>query len=200
MKYFVLLFIISTLQSHSKGQKEINLSISNDGKFDILYHRFESTATGAILGGIIGGTIEEGVRKGKDTKKKKEILNLLSDATCRTRLIDTFIGKLSYNDIIVLEEDNIKKNKKSKFWLEINILKCGFKMVNSATKEVSAFVEFKTKIRNKNKTTLKKKLSIIAKNKYSYQNLVANTETLNNELTLVLIKAGQRLANKIIYQ
>jgi len=200
MKYFLLFFIVLTFQSYSKSKKEVNLSIASNGTFDILYHRFESTATGAILGGIIGGSIEEGVRKGKDTKKKKEILNLLSDSTCKKRLVDTLIDKLNDNDIKVQESSDLKKNKKSKFWLELKILKCGFKMVNSSTKEISAFVEFKTKIRNKNKITQKKKHTIKAKNNYSYNDLITNAEIINSELTLVLERAGKRLANKIIYQ
>ena len=200
MRFFSLLLFLFTLQVYSKNTTTINLSISNEGKFDVLYHRFESTATGAVFGGLIGGTIEEGVRKNKDNNKKKEILKLISNSSCKDRLISSLIEKLEDNTFEIVLEQETKKNKKSKFWLDVKILKCGLKMVNSTTKEISTFVEYNSIVREKNKIITKKKHSIVSKNQYNYLALSNDIKNLNSELDLVLKKAGKRLANKLIYQ
>ncbi len=197
MRIFTIIIVLFTFQGQTKT---INLSISNEGKFDVNYHRFASTNYGAIIGGLVGASIDSGIRKGKDTKKKNELLKTLSDSTCKTRLVEQFVNKLINNEFTVVLEQSNKKNKKSTFWLDINIIKCGYKMVNSSTEEMSAYVEFKTVIRTNNKVVTKKKYSIKAKKQYNYQKLVKDTQIINTELGLVLIKAGKRLANKIIYQ
>lgn len=194
-----ILLLLLSATIYAETSKNINISIAKEGDFDLFYHRSQSTATGAVLGGLIGAGIEEGVRKGKDTKKKKIVLSLVSDSNCKTRFLNKLVSKLEKNNFNTLLEASFKDNKKSKNWLNIKIAKCGFMMVNTSTMEMSAFVDFKVVIKNKNKTVYKNKFSIRSKEQYKFENLIADEQKINVELESVLHRAGSRLASKIIY-
>lgn len=200
MKTFILISLILSAHVCAKKPQKLNFSVSDAGTFDVLYHRPQSTTTGVVIGGLIGGSIEEGVRKGKDVSKRNQLLEIITDSSCKERMLNSFVKKLEENDICITMEQDPKINKKSTFWLDVKIQKCGVKKANSNKNEVFTFVEYKTTVKIKNVVHSKERYSIVAKKKYEYEKLSTNAELLDAELTSVLIKAGKRLANKIIYQ
>jgi hypothetical protein len=84
-KYSIKVVILLLLETSVSAQdtNNIYLVVKKEGKFDVLFNRAISTATGAALGGLIGAAIEEGIRSGEDKKKLKPLLPHVTDTSCR---------------------------------------------------------------------------------------------------------------------
>lgn len=197
MKYTILALLFSTT-AIAQENKEIKILVSNTGMFDIIFHRAKSTATGAILFGVIGATVQEGHLKSKDTKMKKQVLETLSDSSCSKNFINKLIEKLGKNSFNAYLADN-KKDKSKELFLNIKIKKCGFKMVNSTTNYIAAFIDFNVFLLEDKKRVFEKKFAIKSKHQYSFADLISDKQRIDDEMTSVLNRAGTRLANKIIY-
>jgi len=198
----ILILLIWSTILFSQERNEINIHVTSTGKFDVLFHRAQSTATGAILFGLIGAGVQQSIESGKDTGMKKTVLKLVEDASCKSRLIKSLTEKLEQNGYKtnVIQKKRLSKSEKNNTVLGLKIIRCGYRLVNSSTKKMSAFVEFKATLKDKKREIYKNKFLIKSKQHYLFQDLLDDIHKINDELDTVLKKAGARLANKIIYK
>lgn len=195
----VLLLSASTYASETRT---IYIETIGEGKFEVLYHRALSNATGAVIGGIIGAGIQSGIEAGKDQKKTKELSPLIIKDTWKTRFLNTLNDKLESEGFeAVWVEDS--KDVGDGLVLKIYPDQYGFKLVNTSRRLVSAFIDFKASLSSgssKNaKGNNKEAYYLTNKNQYPYDDLLKEDSPINADLEAVLEKAAKRLANKIIY-
>lgn len=199
--YLCLLIGLNTNALPNEKQS-VSLNLNNGGKFDVLYHRAESAATGIVLAGLIGYGIEEGIRGGKDGKKKDQLLSYISDPSCKNIFLSSLAEKLKkegYDVSNSQSSENVKAGH-DKLSLNIKINSCGFKLVNTDSKQVSAFIDFKTILYDGNKNPVKQKYIFFGKTKTPFEELLQSKLSIEKEFSSVLKKAGKRLANKIVYR
>jgi len=180
----------------------VELQVSAEGKFEVLHSRAKSTATGAALFGLIGAGIEEGNRAGKDKKREEEIIPLLEDTTCSPVLINAMAERLSEKGFKLHAPDaGIQAVGEIQNILHLKIVACGFKMVDSGTEDMAAFVAAKYYVIEPKQKKPKKMspLLIFGKTRSIWEAILSNPESANAEFAAVKVKAGRRLANKIIY-
>lgn len=70
-------------------------TVNKKRKIHEFYNRVVSTSTGAVLDGLIGAAIEEGISSKKNSGKKRILTALIDDTTSR-RLSDRRIGQSRY--------------------------------------------------------------------------------------------------------
>ena len=80
---------------------KVILYIEDEGKFEVLHSRAKSTATGAVLFGLIGAGIEESSRSGKDKEKEEAILVHIPDDACHNTLVDGMTERLGEKDYVL---------------------------------------------------------------------------------------------------
>lgn len=194
-----LLVLLYSFPALSDAPQSIAIVFEDEGKVDVLYHRAMSTSTGAVIGGLIGAAVEEGVRDGKDDKKLALILPHLRDPVCTKQFLLALTEKLEAGGYQPMYSED---SQSSPLILQIDIDSCGFKMVNTSTQKVSAFISFEAKLMSvkKREPELEEKFYLNSKEHYQFEELVATSEKIQPEFDLALEKAGRRLANKIIYR
>lgn len=199
--FVCLSFSTSADEIKFESNPTLGIIITKNSDFDVLYHRAESTATGAVFLGLVGAGIEEGVRGGKDTAKKKQLLEFLDEPSCKAVFVNSFTTKLTNKNYRVVELDRSKKSTVD-YMLEVKIDACGFKMTNSNTRLMSAFMSIRTvlKDRDGDDLGLDKSFLIVSKTERTFESFLKNTEFIVSDFEYVQKKAGKRLANKIIYQ
>lgn len=193
---FILASLIVALPSFATGVVE--LRVKKEAKFDVVYDRADSSSTGAVIGGLIGAAIEEGVRGSKDTEKKNLLLGSLDDSTCTARIVNALEATLLKSEYALIRESS---GTDSTLRLELSVRNCGFKMVNTITGEASAYVKMTAELFVPGvKKPRKQEVYVTGKNQYLFESLVSEKDSINEEFSYVLSKAGKKLANKIIYR
>ena len=203
LKFLSIIFSLLSATTGQADDKSLALLIKDNSKFEVLLHRAKSTATGAVLGGLIGAGIEDGVRSNHDNEKKSLLLNRMDEPSCSEELISTLIKKLEKKEFQIEKIKLLKDAKKSKktFILELDIKNCGFKLVNSTNIDrLAAFVEFKSKFYLAGEKKPKSQSNLfLGKRSYTFNELLDTNTNLSDEMSGVLKKSGKRLASKIIY-
>lgn len=194
-----LVFAAST---YANETKTIYIEIVGEGKFEVIYHRAKSNATGAVIGGLIGAGIQSGIEASKDQEKTKELNPLIKNDTWKIRFLDTLNDKLESEGFeAVWVEDS--KDIDNGLVLKIYPDQYGFKLINTSTLLVSAFIDFKAGFSSRSsknsKDNEKEAYYLTNKNQYPYDDLLKEDSPVNTDLEAVLEKAAKRLANKIIY-
>ncbi len=194
-----LLFSAST---YATDIKTIYIDIVGEGEFEVIYSRATKTGTGAAFGGLIGAGIQSGVEANMDTKKTKELSPLIKKDTWKTQFLDTLNNKLEaegFKAVWVEDKGDIGDGVVLKVYPE----SYGFKVVDTSTYLVSAFIAFKAQFSNgqlkKGQKSEKEGYYITNKNQHPFENLLKEDSPANSDLETVLNKAARRLANKIIY-
>jgi hypothetical protein len=195
----MLLLITSTCAADTKT---VYIDIIGEGKFEVVYHRALTNATGALIAGLIGAGIQSGIESDRDSRKRDELQPLINRDSWKTEFLDTLNDKLESSGFDAVWVENTKDIDDG-IVLSIYPDQYGFRMVDTSTQMVSAFTAFKASISSrstiKNKKQEKEKFYITNKNQHPYHVLLMEDSPVNSELEAVLIKAAKRLANKIIY-
>lgn len=194
-----LLFCASTFATDIKT---IYIDIVGEGEFEVIYSRATTTGTGAAFGGLIGAGIQSGVEANMDAKKTRELSPLIKKDTWKTQFLDTLNNKLKAEGFkAVWVED--KREIGDGVVLKVYPESYGFKVVDTSTYLVSAFIAFKAQFSNgqlkKGQKSEKEGYYITNKNQHPFENLLKEDSPANSDLETVLNKAARRLANKIIY-
>jgi len=183
--------------------KTIYIDIVGAGTFEVIYHRALSNATGVVIGGLVGAGIQSGIEAGLDTGKAQQLSPLIAGDTWKTRFLDTLNDKLQaegYQAVWV----NSSKEIGDGVVLKIYPAQYGFRLVDTTTNMVSAFVAFKASFwkgkPKSNQKSQKEEYYITDKNQHTFDDLLVEGSPANSELESTLEKAARRLANKIIYR
>lgn len=192
--------LLYTASIYAADTKTIYIEIVGEGKFEVLYHRVLSNAVGAAIGGLIGAGIQSGIEAGKDEEKTKELGPLIAKDTWKNQFLDTLNDKLVAEGFMAVWVESSRDSGNGNV-LKIYPEQYGFKLVDTSTRLVSAFVDFKASFSSGNmkKEGEKEAYYITNKNQYTYENLLSDKSPVNSDLEAVLEKAANRLANKIIY-
>jgi hypothetical protein len=200
--HFIATVFLLSASVHAADTKTIYIEIVGKGEFEVIYHRVLSNAFGAAIGGLIGAGIQSSVEAGKDQKKTDELSPLIKKETWKTEFLDTLNDKLEAEGFEAVWVDD-HKDAGDGFILRVYPESYGFKMVNTTTMMVSAFIAFKADFSagNAKNTNAEEKEAyyITNKNQYPYEKLLEENSPVNSDLEAVLEKAANRLANKIIY-
>jgi hypothetical protein len=187
-------------------ESKVVLIVADDSpKFDVIYHRALTNATGAVIGGLIGAGIQAGIESEKDGKKRDAMSPHVSDQVWNDvyvkTLNETLIAK-GYEPKWVTTKDK-PKDMKADVYVSLYPSSYGFRMVDTTTSVVAAYVEFEaiyTREPPKSKKKADKEAFYMTGQKQaSYEDLIKETAALNAEVEGVLAAAARRLANKIIY-
>jgi hypothetical protein len=187
--------------------RAIQIRVDGTPEFDVVYHRAKTNATGAVIGGIIGAGIQAGVEADRDSDKRKEIQPHIADDVWQNVFLKTLGEALQAKGFqpqwIVEGEKDAKDKAKEKADVYVILFTdaYGFRVVDSTTMLVSAYVEFEATYAREPIKRVKEKepFYITDKKQASYEDLLKTGTAMNGEIEAVLAQAARRLANKIIY-
>lgn len=195
------LLLLST-SIYAADTKTIHIDVVGEGKFEVIYHRALSNATGAVIGGLIGAGIQSGVESGRDREKTDQLRLLINKDAWKVRFLETLNDKLETEGFEAVWVEDAKKTGDG-LVLKIYPENYGFKLVDSSTHAVSAFIDFKASLSNGSSKDPeeweKEAFYLTNRNQYSFEQLLGENSPVNSDLEAVLEKAALRLANKIIY-
>lgn len=204
----IFLIILTTLlfsaAPYANGVTTVYIDVVGEAEFEVFYDRALSNATGAVIAGLIGAGIQSGVESSNDAAKTRELLPLVSKDAWKTRFLDTLNETLESNGFEAVWVDT-SRGIGDGIILKIYPEEYGFKIVDTSTRMVSAFIAFKATFStghpgdDNGRENEKKKYYITNKNQHPYDELLMEDSPVNSELEAVLVKAARRLANKIIY-
>jgi|GEM_PF-5710836 len=181
----------------------VHYSLEKEGKFHVLYSRANSNATGAALGGLLGAGIQAGVENGKDERKEAAVLAYIAVTDCAPLLETAFFERLeNTGDYSVVDADSEVPEADSDLKVELTIDRCGFKLVNSERMFVAAFAEARYRIFSLDEAKPKsaERLLLLGKSRSTWDGLLNEETEIPLRFERVLKRAGQRLANKVIYR
>lgn len=198
---FPLIFILSCGYSNALEKTTIYIDVVGNSKFDVIYHRAKSNATGAVIAGLIGAGVQAGVESGKDEKKTKEIQPLIEANSWKEYFLDNLNNNLESRNF---EAEWIDGKRKLSEGIVLRIYpgSYGIKMVDTSTLLMSAYVDFNatlTNLRKGKKEGAKKNFYLTSKSLISYETFSADKVLLNSDLQSALTMAAKRVANNIIY-
>jgi hypothetical protein len=195
------MLLLST-SSYATDTKTVYIDIIGKGKFEVIYHRALTNATGAVIAGLIGVGIQSGIESDRDSRKREELKPLINQDSWKIEFLDTLNDKLESSGFEAVWVEN-SKDVNDGIILNVYPDQYGFRMVDTSTRMISAYTTFEAsfssrtaKIKEKQE---KEKFYITNKNQHPYDVLLMEESPVNSELKAVLNKAAKRLANKIIY-
>jgi hypothetical protein len=201
-QFFLAIILTFAAQYCAASSKTVYIDVIGEGDFEVVYHRAESNATGAVIAGVIGAGIQSGTEKGKDSEKEEQLRPLINKDTWRVQFLDTLNDKLvskGYEAVWVDDTRDIAEGIVLKIYPD----KYGFTMVNTSTRLVSAFITFEAIFsgsgRSEQKAAEKESYYITDRNQHPFDELLQEDSPVNAELEATLRKAAKRLANKLIY-
>ena len=196
----LLVIALVGLISTTATAENIYLEIKQIGKFEVLYDRAKSTATGAVIGGLIGAAVEDSIRNDKDKKKEADVLRHLENPACEGPIISALREKLlSKGKILEVVETS---HKNVGMHLKLSVKSCGFKLVDATLHEVAAYADLRAKlyVDGDLDPDFEKRFYLTSKNQQPFPTLLSESEYIEAEFLSALERAGKRLANKLIYR
>jgi hypothetical protein len=197
--------LLCAVKAGAAENRSILIELDGDPKFDVVYHRALTNATGAVIAGLIGAGIQASIESEKDSKKREQIRPHVSEQVWRDVYVKTLNETLLAKGFepVWVEGKQKPKDFKADVYLVLLPGSYGFRMVDSTTSLVSSYVEFEAIYSPEPITSRKKPAKeafyVTSKKQASYEDLVKETAALNAEVEAVLALAARRLANKIIY-
>jgi hypothetical protein len=188
---------------HASEKTTIYIEVVGNEKFDVIYHRATSNATGMAMAGLLGAGIQSGVESSKDATKTKEIEPMIEAESWKLHFLNTINTSLESKNYEVEWIDSKKSKKISEgLVLKIYPTSFGIKISDTATLLMCAYADFNATLTNadkKEKEGKKKNFHIIGKDQKTYENFTSDKALLNSEVQAALTMAAKRIANKIIY-
>lgn len=176
--------------------RQLFVEIVKDGNFEVLLSRSKSGTASAVFFGLIGGGIESASRASSDTQREKRVAGELAETSCRTRFESALTEHLRNNNTVIVDRETLGITR-----LSVEIVACGFKVMNRENEGLSAYFEatYHLTLSNEKKTKKPKRLLVVGKNRSQWIEYEQSGELAAQEFQQVLDKAGRKLANKVIY-
>lgn len=191
-------------QAVANESRTVQIRVDGAPKFDVVYHRALTNATGAVIGGLIGAGIQSSIESDKDAKKRETLGPHVGAGVWNDAFVKTLNETLQAKGFApVWVEGKADPNaSKADIYLTLFPASYGFRMVDSTTALVSAYVEFQAVYSNEVKPRQKlprEAFYMTNKKQTSYDELANEPAALGGDVESVLAQAARRLANKIIY-
>jgi hypothetical protein len=199
---FAALYVTAT-SVFADEPKLIHIQVDGSPQFDVIYHRALTNNTGGAIAGLIGAGIQAGIESDKDAKKRAAVSSHIKadvwNEVFVKSLNEAFLAK-GYQP--VWDADGKSASGAGDLQLVLSPDSYGFRMVDTSTALVSAFVQFQA-VYAHDRTSLRKQSEevfyLTSKKQQSYDDLIRNVSELEPDLEAVLAQSARRLANKIIY-
>jgi hypothetical protein len=191
-------------QAVANESRTIQIRVDGAPRFDVVYHRALTNATGAVIGGLIGAGIQSSIESDKDAKKREALGPHVSAGLWNDAFVKTLNEALQTKgfDPLWVEGKADPQAPEADIYLTLFPASYGFRMVDSTTALVSAYVEFAATYTNEVKPRQKlpkEAFYMTNKKQSSYEDLANEPAALSGDVESVLAQAARRLANKIIY-
>lgn len=199
----VLLVALATGLCADETGLTVRVIIKDNGEFEVLHSRAKTTATGAVLFGLIGYGIEESSRVGEDNEREAQVLAFLPSEDCRTDFTEALSARLAEKgfaaSVLTAENDSVIVFD---YTIRLKIRACGFKLANSTSNDVSAFYAASYAIDKAGKKPSRAMTDMLITGTFrsDWTTFVAQPELAASEFESVRIHAGRRLANLLIYE
>lgn len=197
-----LLLVLPPVTHAEHAPGSVLVAIETDGEFEVLHSRAKTTGTGVVLFGLIGYGIEESSRVGDDNQREAQVLAFLPTDDCRTGFEDALVAKLEekgYAATVVASHKYAAGSFDQTIRLKIRA--CGFKLANSSSDEVSAFYAASYAIDKAGQKPAREMTDMLITGAFrsDWSGFVAEPEIARTEFESVRVRAGQRIANRLIY-
>ena len=179
--------------------KAVSLHVDRDGSFEVLHSRATSTATSAVFFGLIGAAVTGGQESGEDREREAQLLPLFADATCRETFTTAFAHRLREKQVALLAP-RPEESVAPEIWVRIDA--CGFKLMDPDSGDLAAFFAAEYAILDapaRDTPRDRSRLLMIGRQRQTWEELTANGELAASLFDNVKVRAGRRLANKVIY-
>lgn len=189
-------------ESGAPAGQQVVLKLESSGEFEVLHSRAETTATGLVLFGLIGYGIEESSRASEDKKREDAILIEVPEDVCHNHVVEAMTQRLAEKEYsLAVVDTTTADSSDNTYVIRLKIDACGYRKINTTTDEISAFFAAEYQILNPGEKASKKleRLMITGSERKQWDDLVGDLDSAVEEFRLVKIKAGRRLANKLIY-
>ncbi|HEY7772757.1 MAG TPA: hypothetical protein VIC26_06235 [Marinagarivorans sp.] len=196
-KIFITFAVLSflTFKAHAEeNSKALYIATKKPSEFDVMYSRVSSNMTGAAIGGLIGAGIQAGVESSKDAERRESLQPHVPKDIWETAFNGPLYKKFERANFKILEKDG-----KNGISIQIIPEMHGFKVVDTNTKLMSAFISFQAKFYKNGKLDNTDNYYLIHKQKHSFEGLTEDPEKAMKQLESIIRKGARRLANKVIY-
>lgn len=184
-------------QAADQSQQPFQVTDSKPGEFEVIYHRVKPAGIGAVVGGIIGVAVQQGIQSSDDEAMAKQVLASNPDLVCDQPLLNALISKLQSSGTYVL--NNSPANKED-LVVEVEIKDCGLHLADSNALALSSYVSFTLRVQPPGGKSWSEDIQISGRNRYSFDEFVNQQGLASVEVTDALTRAGVRAADKIIYK
>ena len=200
-----LALLLACVPALGAEPRTIAIEVDGDARFDVVYHRALTNATGAVIAGLIGAGIQAGIEADHDAKKRRELAAHVAEDAWRDvflrTLTETLVAK-GFEPVWV--ETDGHQRAGADLYLVLYPATYGFRMVDSTTALVSAYVEFEARYASeplaaRNKSPPRERFYVTDRTQVSYDDLVAETAGIHPRVAAALALGARRLANKIVY-
>ena len=182
----------------SAATSHLHLQITRDGKFEVFASRAKSgdTAIAIALLGFVGYGIVTSSKSENDTERERQVAPDAGPRTCRIGFEQALSSHLEKKGFAIEAEPD-----ETLPVLEVAIVSCGFRTLDRSNGDMSAFFETKFRFTQAGARRSRKpqRLFETGKLRAAWSEYENSPALAADELQLVLSRAGQKLANKIVY-
>lgn len=151
---------------------------------------------GAIVASVVGAAIQKSVQAAQDEALTKQVLHLNPDIDCGQPLLDAMNVKLkstATRAFEVVADPNV-------VLAQVDIHDCTLHIADSKEKRLSSYVSLTLTVKPSNGESWHEDIQISGRNRYSLDDFTNQPSLARTELMDVVVRAGTRAANKIIYR
>jgi hypothetical protein len=192
-------------QAVANESRTVQIRVDGAPRFDVVYHRARTNAVGAAFASVIGAGIQYAIESEKDANKREALGPHVSAGVWNDVFVKTLNEALQAKgyDPVWVEGKADPQAPKADVYLTLFPASYGFRMVDSNTALVSAYVDF-TAVYSREPHKPRQRLTKEAfymtnKKQSSYDDLANEPAALSGDVESVLTQAARRLANKMIY-
>ena len=192
----VVIFTLGSVEAAElEGASSLHLKITRDGNFEVLSARSKSYGV-SVLFGLVGAGVASASKGGRDNEREKAISSEALAANCRAEFERALYDHLENNSYVV----DIDPSERSPS-LEIEIVACGFRVVDRRKDDLAAFFEAKYRFTRPGVKRAKKSQRLFQMGEFrgEWMDFERSPTLAADEFQQVLARAGQKLANRIIY-
>ena len=193
--YALSLLLTAGVADAAPPVSHLYLKIVRDGDFEVFLSRSKGVDA-SVLFGWVGITFMMDARHARDTKREAQVAPDSEATVCRNGFEWALQERLEEENFSIAIESNGQLPV-----LEVKIVACGFRVLNRSTAEMSAFFEAKYRFTQAGarRSTRAQRLLEIGDARAAWSEFEQSPALAADEIQQVLMQAGRKLANNIIY-
>lgn len=174
----------------------IAVTVSEPGEFGVVYHRTTPPGVGAVVAGLVGVAVQQGILSSEDNAMAHRVIPKLSDPSCGSRIAAAMDAELAANGGYM--PGGAADDKRAA--ADIDVKDCGLRLVDSGGMQVASYVSLRLKYKPAEGKGWTEDIQVSGRNRHPFDDFANQDGLAQSELEDVLNRAGRRAADKIIYQ